>query len=90
MRFVTDNRILPDGRRGVFHPDNFTFGQPVYLSRLIAEAASVEGVESIDITKFQRQGRDDPTALDLGRLDVGRLEIARLDNDPNWTLCSTR
>ena len=24
---------LPSGARGFFHPDNFTFGQPVYLSR---------------------------------------------------------
>src|SRR5262249_45049064 len=26
------SHTLPDGRRGVFHPDNFTFGQSVYLS----------------------------------------------------------
>ena len=24
-----------DGGRGFFHPDNFTFGQPVYLSQLV-------------------------------------------------------
>ena len=35
---VFSARDLPDGRRGVFHPDNFTFGQPVYLSRLYAAA----------------------------------------------------
>ncbi len=32
-RGVRQAAMLPDGRRGpVFHPDNFTFGQPVYLS----------------------------------------------------------
>lgn len=77
------NRILPDGRRGVFHPDNFTFGQTVFLSPLYAAAQSVDGVESVRITTFQRQGVADQTARDAGKLELGRLEIARLDNDPS-------
>jgi hypothetical protein len=78
------NRILPGGRRGLFHPDNFTFGQPVYLSPLIAAAQSVEGVASLVITKFQRQGNDSEEGKQQGKLTFGRLEIARLDNDPNF------
>jgi hypothetical protein len=78
------NRILPDGRRGVFHPDNFTFGQTVYLSPLYAAAQSVTGVDSVKITKFQRQGIDSTEALDAGKLELQRLEVARLDNDPNF------
>ena len=31
---IFSNQILSDGRRGIFHPDNFTFGQPVYLSQI--------------------------------------------------------
>jgi hypothetical protein len=81
---VFSNRILPDGRRGIFHPDNFTFGQSVYLSTLYAAAQAVQGVDSIDITKFQRQGIDSNDAIDTGRLEIQRLEIARLDNDPNF------
>jgi predicted phage baseplate assembly protein len=81
---VFSNRILPDGRRGVFHPDNFTFGQPVYLSKLYADAQSVAGVDSVQITKFQRQGNDASDATASGVLDIGRLEIARCDNDPNY------
>ncbi|MCC5670224.1 hypothetical protein LC653_42150 [Nostoc sp. CHAB 5784] len=50
------DRILSDGKRGVFHPDNFTFGQPVYLSRLYATAQALPGVIAVQITKFQRQG----------------------------------
>jgi len=78
------NRILPDGRRGVFHPDNFTFGQTVYLSPLYAAAQSVTGVDSVKITKFQRQGIDSTEALEAGKLELQRLEVARLDNDPNF------
>jgi hypothetical protein len=77
------NRDLPDAGSGLFHPGNFTFGQPVYLSPLYAAAQAAEGVASVHITKFQRQGNPDPKPLDDGVLELGRLEIARLDNDPN-------
>lgn len=80
---VFSNRVLPDGRLGVFHPDNFTFGQTVFLSPLYAAAQSIAGVESATITTFQRQGVADSKARELGKLELGRLEIARLDNDPS-------
>jgi hypothetical protein len=81
---VFSSRVLPDGRPGVFHPDNFTFGQPVYLSPLYAAAEQVAGVQSAQITVFQRQDRPETSALDSGVLSVGRLEIATLANDPNF------
>jgi Baseplate J-like protein len=81
---IFSNRVLPDGRLGVFHPDNFSFGQPVFLSSLIATAQAVTGVESVNVKKFQRQGIDSNEALLAGKLTLGRLEIARLDNDRNF------
>lgn len=78
------SRVLPDGRRGLFHPDNMTFGQTVYLSALYAAARQVAGVASLQVTRFQRQGQDDPRPLADGFLRLGRLEIARLDNDANF------
>lgn len=81
---VFSDRLLPDGRRGVFHPDNLTFGQTIYLSPLYAVAQDVDGVESVDITTFERLDRPGPQARDAGRLALGRLEIARLANDPNF------
>jgi hypothetical protein len=81
---LLSNRVLPDGRRGLFHPDNFTFAQPVYLSAIYAAAHQVAGVESVEVQTFQRLGVPDNTALESGRLDIGRLEIARLDNDRNF------
>jgi hypothetical protein len=81
---IFSNRDLADGRRGLFHPDNFTFGQPVYLSAIYAAAHQVTGVESVEVRTFQRLGVVDNSALETGRLDVGRLEIARLDNDRNF------
>jgi hypothetical protein len=81
---IFSNRILPDGRRGVFHPDKFTFGQTVWLSPLIAAAQAVDGVASVQISVFQRQGQDDVKPLQDGFLPMGGLEIARCDNDPNF------
>jgi hypothetical protein len=79
------NRRLADGRLGFFHPDRWTFGQPLYLSQLFEAAAATEGVASVDVTSFQRLGRPAvPQELADGVLAVDRLEILRLDNDPNF------
>ena len=51
--------VLPDGRLAVFHPDNFSFGQAVYLSRIVAAAQAVEGVEAVSALKFQRKAAPD-------------------------------
>lgn len=77
------NRAFADGRRGFFHPEELTFAQPVYLSRLYALAQAVTGVASITFTTFRRYGTPASDALDTGVLAIGRLEIARLDNDRN-------
>ncbi|CAH1388065.1 putative baseplate assembly protein [Candidatus Nitrotoga sp. M5] len=76
---------LTDGTPALFHPDNFSFGQAVYLSTLYEAAQSVQGVDSVVINTFQRlRAPPDPKPMDDGVLTVGRLEIARLDNDPNF------
>src|SRR4029450_12756635 len=84
MLAVFSNRTLPDGRRGVFHPDQFTFGQPVYLSRMYTAAYAVPGVATVQITTFQRQGQPDSRPLEEGKPSLERLETPRLDNDPNF------
>jgi len=78
------NRVLPDGSRGLFHPDKFSFGESVYLSQIYAAAHAVPGVASAQIVTFQRQGTDDPTFLASAQLPIGRLEIARLENSLNY------
>jgi hypothetical protein len=82
---------LPGGRRGLFHADSFTFGQPLNASQVYARIDAVPGVDSVVVTRFARQHEADPdpdrpaTAanLDQGRIAVGRLEVIRLDNDPS-------
>ena len=76
--------VMADGRPQVFNPDNFTFGQPVYLSVIYAAAQAVDGVAAVDVSKFERRDRPGGNALSTGRLDFERLEIAQLDNDPDF------
>ena len=84
VREALSNRVLADGRRGFFHPDNLRFGEPVYLSRVYAAVERVEGVESTLVTRFRRLGERDYGELDVGAIAVGVDEIARLDNDPSF------
>ncbi len=84
VRAVLGSGVLADGRLGAFHPDNFSFGEPVYLSRIIAAAQAVEGVESVVATRFARRAAPGSVGLAEGLLRIGRLEIARLDNNPNF------
>jgi hypothetical protein len=84
VRAELSSALLPDGRLGIFHPDNFTFGQPVHSSAIVAAAQSVEGVESVRLDKFQRLVEPDPSTQENGVIPIGRLEIAQLANNPNY------
>lgn len=75
---------IPGGARGFFHPDNFTFGQPVYLSKIYQTAMAVAGVASVEAVRFQRWGKIANQELDTGMLVPASLEIIQLDNDPNF------
>lgn len=80
---------LPGGAKGFFHPDNFTFGDPLYASRIYAAASAVAGVESVRIARLARLHAAQPAAetadnLDRGFLAVGADQIVRLDNDRNF------
>jgi len=78
---VFGNRVLPDGRRGFFHPDNLTFGQPIQLSRIVAAAQAVPGVESVVVTRLERSFAGPNQEIETGILPISPLEVARLDND---------
>jgi hypothetical protein len=81
---VLSNRRLPDGSTGFFIPGKFVFGAPVYLSQIYAAVQSVEGVDSVVVTRFAPFGEPDNGELARGVIPVGPWQIARLDNDPNF------
>ncbi len=75
--------VALNGRKGLFHPDNLTFGDSIVVSRLVAEARAIAGVENVVVTRLQRFGGPDEDALATGALTLGPFELARLDNDPS-------
>jgi len=84
LQQVLSSDVLADGTLGVFHPDNFTFAQHAYLSRIVAAAQAVEGVDAVRAEVFQRLIHPDPTTLDTAVIEIGALEIAQLANNPSF------
>jgi hypothetical protein len=89
---VFSNRVLPDGRLGFFHPDNLTFGEGIYVSRIVAAAQAVAGVQNVQVTRLERFEISEPLPgveaakeeLPPQVLSFGPFEIAQLDNDPSF------
>jgi hypothetical protein len=80
---------LPGGGKGFFHPDSFSFGDALRISKLSAAVMSVAGVESARIIRIARLRVADPDAdtranLRQGFLAVGASEIIQLNNDRNF------
>jgi predicted phage baseplate assembly protein len=78
------NRSFADGTRGFFHPLEFVFGEPVYLSRLYAAIMDVEGVDSAEVLVLKRYWEVAGDELERGLVEMGPFEIPRLDNDRNF------
>jgi hypothetical protein len=72
-----------DGERGFFHPDELSFGEAVFLSRIVAAAQSVPGVECVTVTEFRRCFEPANHEIDNGVLPLASNEIAQLDSDPD-------
>lgn len=77
------NRLLPDGRKGRFHPDHLIIGQDIYLSKLVAAAQAVPGVESVKVVKLERLFEGANGEIENGLLPLGPLETAIVANDPS-------
>ncbi|GAA4697136.1 putative baseplate assembly protein [Phytohabitans rumicis] len=74
---------LQEALGALFHPDNFTFGQSLYLSQVYRAALAVPGVASVRTTAFHRYGHRAPATVPEV-VTAGPLEILRLANDPNF------
>jgi hypothetical protein len=89
LKQALSKSVLPDGSKGFFHPDNFTFGQNLYVSKIFAAVMGVPGVQSAKITRLaplHSAQSDSETAANLakGFLAAGADQIIRLDNDRNF------
>jgi hypothetical protein len=83
LLLVLSAGLLPDGRPGFFHPDQWSFGESLYASALYATALGVAGVDSVELATFQRYGKAPAGELGAGLIAIAPLEVLRLDNDPS-------
>jgi hypothetical protein len=79
--FITGDQC--DGGSGLLNAANFSFGQTVYASPLVAAAQAVQGVLSVTLVQFTRMDAPWVDGVALGCLTMGRLDIPRCDNDPD-------
>jgi predicted phage baseplate assembly protein len=74
----------PDGSSGFFFADRFTFGTPLYRSRLEAAVQGVPGVNGVLSVAYRRRG-DTSVFLDLPEiLSLGAGEILRVENNLDY------
>ena len=87
------DRVLPDGKLGFFHPDSLTFGDGIYVSRLLATVRAIAGVQNAMVTELERFELSEPApSVDQpgeelpmnSALLLGPFEIPQLDNDPSF------
>jgi hypothetical protein len=70
----------PDGSPAFFHPDRWTFGQPLRAAEIMARAQKVEGVHHVVSVELRRLY----DALPAGEtVQVGPSEIVLVENDPD-------
>jgi uncharacterized phage protein gp47/JayE len=72
------------GVPGFFNADHFTFGSPLYLSRLVEAVMKVPGVQSVTVKKFQRLHRMPGTELADGVIRPDPFEVLQLEDDPSY------
>ena len=69
IKFVLEQEFsdgwTADGRMGFFHPDLWTFGQPLYASQIIGRAFVVEGVEHVISQKANAASLDPPISVSI-------------------------
>jgi hypothetical protein len=77
---------LPDGTRGLFHPDGLSFGDSIAQSRIVSRAFTVTGVADVTVRRLERLFGPPPAATATSAapivLTVEPLEIPQLDGDP--------
>jgi uncharacterized phage protein gp47/JayE len=74
---------LPGGATGFFDHSQWSFGQPLESSALLAAIQSCSGVDGVDQILYRRRGGQLHWMSLPQRLRIGAGEILRVDNDPN-------
>ena len=75
--------IVPGAPAGFFDHSQWSFGQPLESSALLAAIQSSSGVDGVDQVLYRRRGAGRHWAPLPDRIRVGAAQILRVDNDPS-------
>jgi predicted phage baseplate assembly protein len=70
-----------DGRRGFFHPDEWTFGQELHASQIVGRLQLVDGIEHVIFVRMKRW--DDVNAGTESIVGLRDNEIIQVFSDPD-------
>jgi len=73
----------PDGRLGLFHPDNWTFGQSLHESQIAGRLQAIPGVAHILSINMRRWDAPTGGAADQTELTAAFDEIFLVENNPD-------
>jgi hypothetical protein len=72
--------FTPDGRMGFFHPDLWTFGQPLHASQILGRIHKIQGVEHVISIALKRWNDPAPATEEITKLRPN--EIIEVMTDP--------
>jgi hypothetical protein len=86
IRFILEQEFstgwLPDGRRGFFHPDAWTFGQALHASQITGRAMQIKGVEHVVQISIKRW--NSPFSALNAFTKLNHNEIIEVLSDPDF------
>ena len=87
LRFILEqefsDRWTSDGRRGFFHPDEWSFGQALHRSQIEGRLQRIAGVEHVVSIVMKRFNAPTPGVPNLEQLEMGADEVVLLANEPD-------
>jgi hypothetical protein len=87
MRYVLEQEFsdgyTSDGRRGFFHPDEWTFGQAIHRSEIEGRILRVTGVKHVIGIMMKRFNDARPGVFGRESLPMGFDEVVLCANDPD-------
>jgi hypothetical protein len=85
LRFVLEQEFsdgwTSDGRRGFFHPDEWTFGQALHRSQVEGRLHRIAGIEHVVSIVMKRFNTPVPGVPNAEQLEMGFDEVVLLAND---------
>lgn len=72
-----------DGRRGFFHPDEWSFGQALHRSQIEGRLQAIAGIEHVVEIVMKRFNAPTPGVSELEQLEMAFDEVVLLANEPD-------